>query len=261
MAARADYRNCEAVSSTCPVEATTYGYYPSIAASGIFIFVFALCCLFQLALGIRSKTYSYMIAAALGTFGEAIGYGGRVLMHHNPWSRPGFRMQIVCLILAPSFLAASIYLTLKHAVRRCGVQYSRLKPEKYTWIFIGFDFGSILLQAAGGGVAAGGTKDAKLAKTGDNMIVAGIAFQAFTMLCFAVLAVEFYWRFRNQKPLAKRMASEQEKRLPHTQISADAGPDGTFRPDRKFKIFCWAVGFAFTTILIRCLYRYDYPLL
>ncbi|KAJ5618140.1 hypothetical protein N7537_003254 [Penicillium hordei] len=39
---------------------------------------------------------------------EAAGYMGRILMHDNPWSTSGFRLQIFCLILAPTFIAAAL---------------------------------------------------------------------------------------------------------------------------------------------------------
>lgn len=268
----ANFRNCDSVSPQCPVGATTYGYYPSSAASIAFIIVFALTCIGQLVLGIRYKTYPYMIAAAIATFGEAVGYGGRLMMHKNPWSDAGFKMQIVCLVLAPSFLAACIYLTLKHVVKYCGEQYSRLRPVLYTWCFIGGDFGSIILQAIGGGVAsAGGNDKPNVAETGDHLIVAGIAFQAVVMAICALVIGEFYWRLRNQRPIKNRQAAAKEgspspagsrdeematapleKRRSEVSVSRNAGGPGV---DGKFKIFMCSVGFAFLTIFIRCIYR------
>ena len=263
---RADYKNCTEISPECPLWATTYGYYPSLAASIAFIIIFGLCCILQLVLGFRYKTYPYMIAAVIGTFGEAVGYGGRVMMHKNPWSTPGFEMQICCLVLAPSFLAACIYLTFKHITRYCGEQYSRLKPVRYTWFFIGGDFGSIILQAIGGGVAAaGGHAHPNVANTGDHIIVVGIAFQAVTMAVAAALIAEFSWRLRNRKPFSNKVASnpastagaEEEKvaGTPDSQEVAVTRAAGGAGADRKFKIFCFAIAFAWLVIFIRCIYR------
>ncbi|KAL9114930.1 MAG: hypothetical protein Q9227_001173 [Pyrenula ochraceoflavens] len=264
---RADYRNCNAVSPECPVGATTYGYYPNLPASIVYITVFGLCCLLQLCLGTRYKTYPYMIGAAIGTFGEAIGYGGRVMMHKNPWSSDGFKIQICCLVLAPSFLAASVYLTLKWVVRHCGEQYSRLKPTTYTWAFISGDFGSIVLQAIGGGVAAaGGHEHPDVANTGDHIILAGIGFQIFTMIVCAAVVGEYYWRLKSNRPVRAKDASSgppsgSDEPSPEDPEKHGDEANATVKSERlsvdpkKFRVFLWAVGFAFLTIFIRCVYR------
>jgi len=268
----ADYSNCDAVSPECPLDATTYGYVPNLAAAVAFLTIFAVCCVLQIILGIRYKTYPYMIAAVIGMFGEAVGYGGRVLMHGNAWSTPGFEMQICCLVLSPSFLAACIYLTLKYVTRYCGEQYSRLKPRLYTWYFIGGDFGSIVLQAIGGGTAAaGGHQHPKVANTGDHIIVAGIAFQLVVMSIAAAFIAEFYWRLKHNKPFMTKSQvapsppasannfSDQEKAAGHGIVPneelAVAQASGGPGVDTKFKIFIAAIAFAFLAIFIRCIYR------
>ena len=58
-------------------------------------------------------------------------------------------IQICCLIISPAFVAAGIYLTLKHIVLTFGTAWSRLRPVLYTYIFIGCDLLSLGLQGAG----------------------------------------------------------------------------------------------------------------
>ncbi|EXJ68924.1 uncharacterized protein A1O5_07856 [Cladophialophora psammophila CBS 110553] len=239
---------CTEITPDCPLELTTYGYYPNLSVNSFFIALFGLCMLLQLALGTWKRTWTYLIAVAIGSFGEAVGYVGRVIMHHNPWSGAGFKTQICCLVLAPSFLAAGIYVTLKHLVIYCGAENSRLKPRLYPWIFIGCDFGSIVLQAIGGGVAASaGDHDVnpKLLDVGDGLIVAGIAFQVATMGVCGLLMIDYYMRFQRAKKAKSpaTMESEYEKHLSAANVS------------RNFRIFCFAIGLAFTTIFIRCIYR------
>ena len=65
--------NCTAVSIYCPAEFTIYGYYPNLGANVFFCAFFALCLGIQFVLGIRYKTWTYMIALVLGTLAEAIG--------------------------------------------------------------------------------------------------------------------------------------------------------------------------------------------
>ena len=82
--------------------------------------------------------------------------------YRNVWDQDGFLMQLVCLILAPSFISGAIDLVLTHVVLTFGSEYSRLPATWYTWLFIGLDAFSILLQAIGGGLASVSTLPAAL---------------------------------------------------------------------------------------------------
>lgn len=170
-------------------------------------------------------------------------------MHKNPWDSDGFKMQICCQALAPSILAAGIYLTLKHMVLYCGPEHSRLKPRLYPWIFFGFDFGSIVLQALGGGIAAAAGDHAekpKLLDIGNGLIVAGIATQVATMGVCSLLMLDFFIRFRKAKKAQSwsngEYSSEWERNCTDPKVR------------RNFRIFCGSVAIAFLTTLIRCIY-------
>ncbi|EEP78731.1 conserved hypothetical protein [Uncinocarpus reesii 1704] len=234
-----DFSQCTAVGPLCPVEATTYGYYPHLAANILFAVVYGLCALAQVALGLRFRTWTFMVALALGAFLEMAGYIGRILMHDNPWASGPFKLQIVTIILGPTLVAAAIYLTLKHLVLYLGPQHSRIPARLYTWIFISCDVCSLVLQAIGGGVAAaaGRTDQHKLA-VGNNIIITGIAFQVATMTVCGLLGLDFFVRAsRNGAFDARERRSEKETHW------------------RAFKIFCCAEILAYTTVLIRCIYR------
>ena len=171
-------------------------------------------------------------------------------MHHNPWSGTGFKVQICCLVLAPSFLAAGIYLTLKHMVLYCGPEHSRLKPRLYPYVFIGCDFGAICLQAIGGGVAAAATSDnGKLLKAGDDLIVTGIAFQVATMFVCALIMLDYFVRFHKAK---KSMSSSVNDGNYGSEWEKNRSDPKT---KRNFRIFCVAIAVSFLTIFIRCVYR------
>jgi hypothetical protein len=242
-------RFCTEVTPDCPVSLTTYGYYPNLSVNSFFIALFGICLVAQLVLGTWRRTWTYLAVVSIGCFGEAVGYVGRLLMHHNPWSGAGFKTQICCLVLAPSFLAAGIYVTLKHLVIYCGAENSRLKPRLYPWIFIGCDFGSIVLQAIGGGVAASAgdhVTNPKLLDAGNGLIVAGIAFQVATMGVCGLLMLDYYVRFQRAKK-AKSQAHVGSAYEKQSAVPNEA---------RNFRLFCFAIGLVYTTILIRCIYRY-----
>ncbi|CAN9349523.1 unnamed protein product [Alternaria alternata] len=244
---KGNFRQCLEVSPECPVFATLYGYRPNLGANAFLCALFAILCIATLVIGVLSKTWTYTAALAIGTFLEAAGYAGRVIMNDNPWSESGFKLQICCLVLGPSFVAAGIYLTLKHFVLYCGPQHSLLKARLYPWIFIGCDFGSIVLQACGGGMAAaGGTTNKKLIDGGNNLIVAGIAFQVVTMAVCGGLVLVYIFRYRkarkHQATIGEKSSYEMDKETGAVKLA-------------KIKLFGWIVVLAYTTVLIRCIYR------
>ena len=134
-----------------------------------------------------------------------------------------------------AFLAAGVYLTLKHITLNLGPEHSRLKPRYYTWIFITCDFISLLLQAIGGATAATANTD-PLLKTGGNIMLAGIVFQVVTLLVFLGLAIEYFVRLSANR----RSMSEGATQLLHSN---------------RFRVFLAAVSAAFLAIFIRCIYR------
>lgn len=231
---------CTEVGPLCPVEATTYGYYPNLGGNIFFAVIYGLCGVLQLGLGVYFQTWTFSTALVIGAFLEMAGYIGRILMNDNPWSPPAFKLQIVCLVLAPTFIAAGIYLTLKHIILYLGPEHSRLKPKLFTWIFIGCDVGSLILQAAGGGVAAAAGTDQEILKVGDDIIIAGIAFQVATMSVCGVLGLEFFIRvWRRGGGLSPEKTQE----------------DGGISR-KKVQLVLAGDIIAYFTVLIRCIYRY-----
>jgi hypothetical protein len=243
---KGDFRQCLDVSARCPVDATLYGYRPLLGPNAFFAAWFGVCFIATLVIGIMTKTWTYTIALGIGTFLECAGYVGRLMMHGNPWSTSGFKLQICALVLGPSFIAAGIYLTLKHFVLYCGPEHSLIKARLYPWIFVGCDFGSMVLQGIGGGMAAaGGTNNQALIDGGNKMIVAGIAFQVVTMVACGILVLVYIFRYRKAHS-ARNIGEKSAYHLDKEQGAIALG---------KIKIFGWLVTLAYLTILIRCIYR------
>ncbi|KAI9714676.1 MAG: hypothetical protein M1812_006341 [Candelaria pacifica] len=224
--------DCLQVSIECPVSASIYGYVPSLAGSAIFVALFAVFAIAHVVQGIRYRTWSFMAAMAGGTAIECIGYGGRLMMNPNPFSDVGFKLQIILLTIAPAFLAAGIYLTLRQLVEVFGASFSRLPPIWYTYLFIGCDLVSIGLQGAGGGLAASQGNST----TGNTLMLLGLSFQVFTLIVFAMLSFDYFW-------------SAYKHRAELNPQTVD------LRRSTSFKLFIGAIGVAYVTILIRCCYR------
>ena len=104
------------------------------------------------------------------------------------------------------------------------------------------------VQALGGGIAASAgdhVANPKLLHAGNGLIVAGIAFQVATMAVCGLFMIDFFIRFKRAKKANSQgtMQSEYEK---HQNVPKEA---------RNFRMFCYAIGVAFITIWIRCIYR------
>jgi hypothetical protein len=102
---------------------------------------------------------------------------------------------------------------------------------------------SLLLQAAGGGIASASTHQNKSPDTGDNIMVAGLAFQVFTLLIFMLLCLDFALRTLNRHKDLGESAFDQNPIL----IS--------LRAKWQFKGFLAALTLATICIFWRSVYR------
>ncbi|MAD82233.1 MAG: hypothetical protein CL912_04660 [Deltaproteobacteria bacterium] len=226
--------DCNFVSPTCLVEDTVYGYTPNLGGNAFYAIVFAICALIQFYYIFRFwrawKTFS--VLTFIGCCGECCGYIGRIFLHKNPWDGAALPIQLVLLMVSPSFLAASLYTTMRALVRYFGPEHTRLPERFWTWPFVTADLVGFFLQCGGGVVAAAGDRIPSLADIGNAIMIFGVSFQAVIMLVAAVLTVDFAWR------IVRRHVSRVFADLP-----------------RDLKIFLLAMMAAFLLILTRCVYR------
>lgn len=173
------------------------------------------------------------------------------MLWENPFNIQGFTIQIVCLIIAPvcfmdashasgvlissqAFIAAGIYLTLKHFVIAFGREYSVIRPQLYIWIFICADIVSLVLQGFGGEISATGS--ISTAKTGTDIALAGICFQVMALVIFGALGGLYFFRVWSNR---LGLSNEAEK-LVHSY---------------RFRMFAVGIVLAYLPVLIRCCYR------
>ncbi|KAF2028290.1 RTA1-domain-containing protein [Setomelanomma holmii] len=230
-------------STICGFEYAYFQHVPSKSANMAFAVLFGISALVFLGQGIVGKRWlGFTVAMVSGCVLEVIGYAGRVmaatgLYHENP-----FLIQIVCLTIAPGFLAAGVYLCLSRIVITFGAENSRISARAYPRIFIPCDFLSLVLQAAGGGIASVKTHMNEDPKLGNNIMIAGLSVQVATLLIFILLAIDF--------------AIRTIRRINHLGAQNALDPrHAKLRESWMFKGFLVALSLITLCIFTRCVYR------
>ena len=67
-----------------------------------------------------------------------------------------------------------------------------IKPEKISWMFVGSDIFTFLIQAAGGGLST--SQVTKTRDTGAKIFLAGIALQMVSFVFFTFVWALFWYR-------------------------------------------------------------------
>jgi hypothetical protein len=198
---------------TCPIACGEVTFIPTLPGNVLYAVLLGLILLSQIILGVWYRTWGFMIGMSCGLILEVIGYSGRVLLHYDPFSFNNFLLYVsptpsyfgpalrftllidkcsylIPLTIGPAFLSGSIYLCLARLIVAYGTEISRLRPRTYTIIFMSNDFLSLLLQAAGGAIAAVATTRS-FGNDGRYIMIAGLAFQVLSLLVFMLLWTDF----------------------------------------------------------------------
>lgn len=140
---------------------------------------------------------------------EVVGYVGRAIAQDSESSPLGpFIMQSILLLVAPAWLAASIYMTLGRVIRSVhGERHSIIPTALLTRLFVLSDVVSFFAQATGGGFQASKNfnKD-----TAAYIVIAGLVVQILGFGLFAVTALTWNLRMRHQ-PTQAALADSSAK--------------------------------------------------
>jgi hypothetical protein len=117
---------------------------------------------------------------------------------------PSDRRYLVPITIAPAFICAAIYLSLSRIVIVHGRHLSRFSPRFYAITFMTCDFISLVLQGAGGGLAAT-ADDQSGSDTGRGIMIAGLVSQLISIMVFMGLWLEFTWRLHNVRDSNKNV--------------------------------------------------------
>ncbi|QLL34903.1 hypothetical protein HG536_0H02780 [Torulaspora globosa] len=209
------------------------------------------------------RQYWFSSAFVCAAILEVLGYVGRVWSHFDVYLVNPFLMQLVCLTIAPVFTMGGVYYQLAKMIEIYGHRFSLLpSPMAYSYIFIAFDFISLVVQAAGGGVAGTESTNGDSSDTGDNIFIAGLSLQVASMIIFMVLMGHLYYKVFVQTRLdhsGQTKLSLGLLKISRTEIDylyRQKFSDLRVRPDRwVFHYFPLAMVVAVATVFVRCCYR------
>lgn len=258
----------ECTPQTCCLAQGQIQYLPNLPGNAFFAAIFGLLLVTHLFFGLRFKTWSFGTWMVLGLLTELIGYIGRIMLHNNIFSFNAFLIYLIPLTIAPAFITASIYLCLARIVHILdpNLEASRLKPMTYTKIFVTFDLISLILQGAGGGIAAT-ADDKKGSDLGVDVMMAGLAFQVIALVVFSTLCSDFAWRLykKSGSPSRGKMIKlpaleqgETQKSRAWMLGSGDTMFSASYdvvKRSRMFKAFIFALATAVILIIVRSSYR------
>ncbi|PVH79609.1 RTA1-domain-containing protein [Cadophora sp. DSE1049] len=181
----------------CPLSEAHFTYIPTLYGNAALAGIFGIYAVFHLIIGIRFKTWGYMIGMVGGLVLEVLGYANRIRMHYNPFPKMPFILQLVGLTIGPAFLSAAIYLCLGRIIVVYGQHISRLKPRSYTIIFMSCDLVSLILQSAGGAMASIADTQEDTDR-GVNVMISGLIAQVVSLTVFAILCADFAFQSRKK---------------------------------------------------------------
>ncbi|KAJ5638831.1 RTA1-domain-containing protein [Penicillium herquei] len=182
-----------------------YYYNPSEAAACIFVVLFGLSTLMHFYQLVRTRTW-FMIPFLIGGILETIGYVGRLLsgIQAPDFTEGPYVIQSTLILIAPAFLAASIYMTLGRIIVM--VDAEKLAVIKFKWltaIFVCGDVLSFLMQASGAGLMVSSSSPS----LGEDVIVGGLIVQIIFFGIFTITAIVFQARIA-KRPTGRSMQLE-----------------------------------------------------
>ncbi|OCH96125.1 RTA1-domain-containing protein [Obba rivulosa] len=226
------------------IDTLFYGYTPTRGVCMSFAILFAITTLAHFLQALTCRDWYWLPTACLAGLGEMLGWGARWWSSINPVDEKPYLIQIVTLILAPTPLVAGIFIVFGRLVEQLGPQYSRLTPKLYSKVFITSDILCLAIQAIGGGQAAGASSASDTsADIGGWIMLGGIVLQMLSLLVFAILATDFLFRFRSEKPF-------------HQDVEVQAPPKGPREDaDPKIEVLIRGISICTFFLSVRAVYR------
>ncbi|EIW52013.1 RTA1 like protein, partial [Trametes versicolor FP-101664 SS1] len=179
-----------------------YGYLPTEWTSVLFATLFLITAVLHLMQAGMYRKWWLFPTVVPACFGEVLGWACRVWSYHSPLKLTPYMVQTVVLVISPTFLIGALFITFGKMCAHLGQQYSRISPRLYARIFFTSDVVALLVQSAGGGIAA-----SNRGPEGGHIILAGVTFQLASLSVFCALVAEYVARWIRDQPFEGNTAS------------------------------------------------------
>ncbi|KAM0192330.1 hypothetical protein ACHAPI_008276 [Fusarium lateritium] len=168
-----------------------YGEYnPSRALAIVVCVVFIVLSLVQTWRIIRTRR-RFGFTIVIGGLFEIAGLAARIYSCNHLSDQGSYGAQILLILLAPIFFAASIYMFLGRLI--ASADHSRLCGIRTRWLSKFFVVGDVLcflIQLCGAGIFVSADNTSEQTD-GENVILAGLALQVVILIIFIIFAVVF----------------------------------------------------------------------
>jgi hypothetical protein len=77
---------------TCSIECGQVKFLPNLAGNSLFTAIFGVLFIVQAFLGVRYRTWGFLVGMLCGLALEIVGYAGRLMLHNNPFNFNNFLM-------------------------------------------------------------------------------------------------------------------------------------------------------------------------
>ncbi|KAL7762729.1 hypothetical protein ACKLNR_009264 [Fusarium oxysporum f. sp. zingiberi] len=166
---------------------------------------------------------AFPIPMIIGCGMEAAAYWFRSRSHDNLRQTLPFLIQNLLVLVAPPFLAATIYMSLGRITRALKAQEASLISLRWiTKLFVLVDLICFATQTAG--AIMSGSEDLEEAKRGQTIIIGGLVLQILAFALFIICTLTLQIRLRSNPPVQSDWTSWAEQIRSHAAESVAENP-------------------------------------
>jgi len=208
-----------------PDEIDPYSYNPSLALAIVLTTFYLILSVWHMYLSMiysrkQPIRHKYTICLFVAAIMSLAGWGMRILSieyrHSWPMSVIWYACSQSCIVIAPVFVCASLYLLMTRLIRfnlpaddkegggggRRTQVFWGLSPKRLGYLFIISDFTSFNTQGGGSSIAGAGSWKGTLRTVGIDVILVGLALQVITFTGFLTVFAMFQSRVNNMKDVS-----------------------------------------------------------
>jgi len=220
--------------TTHPIPHITYqinyfGYTPNTGIEYVAVALFGICTFAILFQNFWKRTW-YMMALGLGGIMEVVAFAAMIYTTQN-MTLNGYIIYLVCVLVAPTVLAASDYALAGHVMLRGEARVACFTPAVTKYLFLTCDIIAFFTQGVGG-VVVGSAKTIADIQRGANIVLIGLGISLGVFVVFLFFSMVL-----------------------HRRIIRNLNNSGLTKEETKWTRIFWVIYWNMLLLAIRALYR------